>query len=94
MKKYRFNILLVTLMLLLLIYPFLDHFELTGPWLTRKPSSVSCISRFWWHAWWGFTSPMPTPLALVIPDTGFPHPRTIAGPSQATTRFEKTLQKG
>ena len=30
MKKYRFSILLVTLMFLLLIYPFLDHFELTG----------------------------------------------------------------
>jgi Ion channel len=29
-KNYRFNILLVTLMLLLLIYPFLEHFELTG----------------------------------------------------------------
>jgi len=30
MKKYRFNILLVTLMLLLLIFPFIDHFELSG----------------------------------------------------------------
>jgi voltage-gated potassium channel Kch len=30
MKKYRFNILLVTLLLLLLIYPFLEHFKLTG----------------------------------------------------------------
>jgi hypothetical protein len=30
MKKYRFNILLVTLLLLLLIYPFLDYFRLTG----------------------------------------------------------------
>ena len=30
MKKYRFNILLVTLLLLLLIYPFLDHFQLVG----------------------------------------------------------------
>jgi len=30
MKKYRFNILLVTLLLLLLIYPFLEHFQLVG----------------------------------------------------------------
>jgi len=30
MKQYRFSILLVTLMFLLLIYPFLDHFKLTG----------------------------------------------------------------
>ena len=30
MKEYRFSILLVTLMFLLLIYPFLDHFKLTG----------------------------------------------------------------
>lgn len=30
MKKYRFSILLVTLMSLLLIFPFLDHFKLTG----------------------------------------------------------------
>ncbi|MGD9330639.1 MAG: potassium channel family protein [Desulfobacterales bacterium] len=30
MKQYRFSILLATLMLLLLIFPFLDHFQLTG----------------------------------------------------------------
>lgn len=30
MKKYRFSILLVTLMLLLLIFPFIEHFKLTG----------------------------------------------------------------
>ncbi len=30
MKQYRFNILLVMLLLLLLFYPFLDHFKLTG----------------------------------------------------------------
>lgn len=30
MKKYRFNILLATLLLLLLIYPFLEHFRLVG----------------------------------------------------------------
>jgi voltage-gated potassium channel len=30
MKKYRFNILLVSLLLLLLIFPFLDYFKLTG----------------------------------------------------------------
>lgn len=30
MKKRRFGILLVTLLLLLLLYPFLEHFELTG----------------------------------------------------------------
>ncbi|MCB2167997.1 MAG: two pore domain potassium channel family protein [Deltaproteobacteria bacterium] len=30
MKKYRFNILLVSLLLLLLIFPFLDYFRLTG----------------------------------------------------------------
>ncbi|MBC2736361.1 MAG: two pore domain potassium channel family protein [Desulfobacteraceae bacterium] len=30
MKKYRFNILLMTLLLLLLIYPFLEHFQLVG----------------------------------------------------------------
>ena len=30
MKKYRFNILLVTLLLLLLIFPFLEHFQLFG----------------------------------------------------------------
>lgn len=29
MKQYRFNILLVMLLLLLLFYPFLDHFKLT-----------------------------------------------------------------
>lgn len=30
MKQYRFSILLLTLMFLLLIFPFLDHFKLTG----------------------------------------------------------------
>jgi len=30
MKSYRFSMLLITLLLLLLFYPFLDHFELTG----------------------------------------------------------------
>jgi hypothetical protein len=30
MKAYRFNILLMTLLLLLLIYPFLEHFQLVG----------------------------------------------------------------